>query len=96
MKYWRKTLDQDRVKPTRGRVEVLKDRCKQCRFCIEFCPKQVLEESTEFNRKGYHPVYAAHPNECVNCGLCELICPEFAISVVPLEEEEVKEEARYV
>ena len=96
MKYWRKTLDQDRVKPSRGRVEVLKDRCKQCRFCIEFCPKQVLEESTEFNRKGYHPVYAASPNECVNCGLCELICPEFAISVVLLEEEEVKEEVHYV
>lgn len=95
MKYWRKTLDQDQVKPIRGRVEVLKDRCKQCRFCIDFCPKQVLEESTEFNRKGYHPVYAAHPNECVNCGLCELICPEFAISVVPLEEGEVKEEARH-
>lgn len=96
MKYWRKTLDQDQVKPIRGRVEVLKDRCKQCRFCIEFCPKQVLEESTEFNRKGYHPVYAVRPNECVNCGLCELICPEFAISVVPLEEGEVKEEARHV
>jgi len=95
MKYWRKTLDQDQVKPIRGQVEVLKDRCKQCRFCIDFCPKQVLEESTEFNRKGYHPVYAAHPNECVNCGLCELICPEFAISVVPLEEGEVKEEARH-
>ena len=88
MKYWRKTLDKDEAKlVTRGRVEVLKDRCKECGFCIEFCPKQVLEVSTEFNRKGYHPAYAHDHNECLNCGLCELICPEFAISVIPIEEE---------
>lgn len=92
MKYWRKPLDQDRVKPSRGQVEILKDRCKGCQFCIEFCPTKVLEESTEFNRKGYHPAYAAHPSECVNCGLCEFICPEFAIKVTPVEEEEVTEE----
>ena len=89
MKYWRKTLDQDRVKLSHGRVEVLKDRCKGCRFCIEFCPKQALEESRETNSKGYHPVYAASSDKCANCGLCELICPDFAISVVPLGEEEV-------
>jgi len=95
MKYWRKTLDKDAVKTRRGRVEILKDRCKQCRFCIDFCPKQVLEESIEFNSKGYHPPYAARPNECVNCGLCELICPDFAISVVPLEEAAVENEEHH-
>jgi len=87
MKYWRKTLDRDRVKPKHYQIRVLKERCKGCRFCTEFCPKQVLHESTEFNSKGYHPVYADSNNECVDCGLCELICPEFAISVVPLEED---------
>ena len=86
MKYWRKPLDQKK-QPSRGRVRVLKDRCKGCSFCIEFCPRQVLLESAEFNRKGYHPVYASDESECLNCGLCELICPEFAISVVPAEEE---------
>jgi 2-oxoglutarate ferredoxin oxidoreductase subunit delta len=90
MKLWRKVLDQDKVKPIHGQVEILKDRCKGCRFCIEFCPRQVLEESTEFNSKGYHPVYTTNPDDCVNCGLCELICPEFAIRVTLLEEEKVK------
>lgn len=94
MKYWRKTLEQHQAKPNRGVVEVLKDRCKGCQFCIEFCPKQVLAESAEFNRKGYHPVYAARSDECVNCGLCELICPEFAIHVAPADEE-AKEGVRY-
>jgi len=55
-------------------------------------PRQVLEESTEFNSKGYHPVYTIHPDDCLNCGLCELICPEFAIRVKLFEKEKVKGE----
>ena len=88
MKYWRKSLDQDRIKLGRYRIRVLKDRCKGCRFCVELCPRQVLHESTELNSKGYHLVYADSDNACLNCGLCELICPEFAVSVVPIEDEE--------
>ena len=26
-------------------------------------------------------------NDCLNCGLCELLCPEFAICVEPLDKE---------
>lgn len=88
MKYWRKTLDRDRVKPGRYQIQVLRERCKGCRFCIEFCPQHVLRESPELNRKGYHPVCADADNNCLNCGLCGLICPEFAIYVTPLEEEQ--------
>ena len=88
MNYWRKTLDRDRIQPAHYQVQVIKDRCKGCRFCIEFCPKHVLRESTEFNRKGYHPVCADSNNDCLHCGLCELICPEFAISVEPVDVKE--------
>ncbi|MBI2830721.1 MAG: ferredoxin family protein [Chloroflexi bacterium] len=86
MKYWRKTLDQDHLKSPRYQVNVLRDRCKGCRFCIEFCPTHALRESAEFNRKGYHPVEADN-EKCVNCGLCQMICPDFAISVLSLEKE---------
>ncbi len=86
MKYWRKTLDQDRIPTRRYRLSVLKDRCKGCRLCIEFCPRQALKESPDFNSKGYHPPYTENDG-CLDCGLCELICPEFAISV---EEEKAK------
>lgn len=86
MKYWRTPLDHGKVRPSHGEVHVMKDRCKGCTFCIKFCPLQVLEESEEFNRKGYHPVYAANPDACLGCGLCEIICPEFAI-IVNIKEE---------
>jgi 2-oxoglutarate ferredoxin oxidoreductase subunit delta len=44
----------------------------------------VLEMSKEFNRKGYHPPLVVKSGECVNCNLCEMICPEFAIFTVAL------------
>jgi len=52
---WRKPLDADKVKPPEGEVHLIKDRCKGCGLCIEYCPKKVLEESDEINARGVHP-----------------------------------------
>ncbi|HXH22783.1 MAG TPA: ferredoxin family protein [Dehalococcoidia bacterium] len=85
--FLRRPLDLDRqVLPT-GQVYIIPDRCKGCRFCIEFCPEDVLRESEAMNAKGYHyPVVAEGREEaCVNCGFCRLICPEFAIYAEPTE-----------
>lgn len=85
MKYWRKPLDLNDVKIPRGEVHIIVERCKGCGFCVEYCPKDVLEMSTEFNAKGYHPPFVKDQGECVNCDLCERICPEFAIYCLPVE-----------
>lgn len=79
MKYWRRPLDLDRVTIPHGRVYIIEDRCKGCGFCVEYCPKHVLVLSDRFNPKGYHPPEVVKAEECVNCNLCETICPEFAI-----------------
>jgi 2-oxoglutarate ferredoxin oxidoreductase subunit delta len=79
MTFWRIPLDTEGIEVTRGIVYILEDRCKGCEYCIEFCPREVLELSTEFNRKGYHPPVVIKPDDCVNCHYCEIICPEFAI-----------------
>jgi 2-oxoglutarate ferredoxin oxidoreductase subunit delta len=76
------------LKPIKGKIHIEKDRCKGCGFCVEYCPKEVLELSEEFNIKGYHPPFVKDEAACVYCQLCETICPEFAIFVTIKEEED--------
>jgi len=87
MKFWRKPLDHDQVIIPVGDVYVIRDQCKGCQFCVEYCPKDVLAMSPEFNVKGYHPPMVIKPGECVDCHLCQTICPEFAIFSLEHEEE---------
>jgi 2-oxoglutarate ferredoxin oxidoreductase subunit delta len=79
VKTWRKPLDADKVQPPRGEVHIIKDRCKGCGFCIEFCPKDVLEESSEINQRGVHPPRVVDESRCALCGFCSAVCPDFAI-----------------
>ena len=74
-------MDLDRAQVPEGRVHVISERCKQCDFCITYCPTQVLVYSEEINAKGYHyPVVAeGKESSCVHCKFCDLICPELAI-----------------
>lgn len=71
---------EEKPKPT-GQVYVVKDRCKECSYCWEYCPEDVLEISDSINSKGYHfPMIAdGKDNACVLCNMCANICPEFAI-----------------
>lgn len=62
-------------------ITIIKDFCKGCGFCIEYCPKKVYELSDEMNKKGYRLPQAIHTEECTECGLCDLYCPDFAIIV---------------
>jgi 2-oxoglutarate ferredoxin oxidoreductase subunit delta len=87
-KIWRKPLDEGKVKAILGKVHIIEDRCKGCGFCIELCPREVLAFSKGFNKKGYHPPEAIHPERCLDCNLCEIICPEFAIFSVSADEED--------
>lgn len=81
MKYWRKPLDQERVHVPQGIIYLIPERCKGCQLCVTYCPRQVLEMSSHFNSKGYHPPQLLDGQRCLACGLCTIICPEFAIYV---------------
>ena len=71
--------DIETISIPQGKIHVIKHRCKGCQFCIEFCPKQVLELSKEHNAKGYHPPRVKNPDKCIACGLCMMLCPDFGI-----------------
>jgi 2-oxoglutarate ferredoxin oxidoreductase subunit delta len=80
----RRPLDWDQVRIPQGAVRIIRERCKGCGFCVEYCPNKVLALSDSFNSKGYHPPEVIKEGGCVNCNLCEMICPDFAIFSVEL------------
>lgn len=97
LRLWRRPLDEAKIVLPEGEIHIIKDRCKECGFCIEFCPRDVLEKAEEFNEKGYHPPKIKDASKCSVCGLCEVICPEFCIYSVDKKQKEVaagKEESR--
>jgi 2-oxoglutarate ferredoxin oxidoreductase subunit delta len=82
LRLWRKPLDAEKITIPKGEVHIIKDRCKGCGFCVEFCPRDVLEISEEFNQRGVHPPKVKDESKCVLCGFCEAVCPDFAIFAV--------------
>lgn len=82
MKVFARTpLDLATISKPQGQVYIIVERCKGCELCIEFCPQEVLQASTDLNAKGYHYPEIAPGKEtaCVHCDFCTLVCPEFAI-----------------
>jgi len=74
-------------------IEIKEDWCKGCGICIEKCPVNALEESDHINKRGIRPPRLKENNECNYCRLCELICPDLAITVIP-DKDKKKEEKK--
>ncbi|MFW5827235.1 MAG: 4Fe-4S dicluster domain-containing protein [Alkalispirochaeta sp.] len=53
--------------------------CKRCGICSAFCPKDVFETDSE------GVVTVAHLSACIACELCERMCPDMAIHLIPEE-----------
>ncbi len=50
--------------------------CKGCGICVHFCPKNVLEMDDQ------DKAFAARPEDCICCKMCELRCPDLAVEVI--------------
>lgn len=64
-------------KQIKSPVRIFEVWCKGCNICVTYCPKDVLAMSH------HGKAYVANPERCIQCGLCELLCPDFAITVTP-------------
>ena len=69
-------------------IDIYKAWCKGCGICAAFCPTGVLE----LDEAGYP--YVKHPEKCINCGWCEMRCPDFAITVGQKKKGEKKAEQK--
>ena len=65
----------------KGRIEIDRQRCKGCGYCVITCPKKVISIDGEFNSQGYYPAFVTNPDDCTGCALCAQICPDIAIVV---------------
>ena len=63
------------VGPKGHRHTIIRQFCKGCRICVEFCPTGTLDLDDRFK------ITVAHPEKCIACRMCELRCPDMAIFV---------------
>ncbi len=72
------------------------DRCKGCNICTTVCPYNIFQEGNHLNKRGIIIPVLDRPERCTNCrlqklygrqlcGVCQLICPDQAISWVDEE-----------
>ena len=54
------------------KLTIKREWCKGCGICVAFCPKSVLGL-----RNG--KVITVNSLECIQCGQCEMRCPDYAI-----------------
>lgn len=67
-------------------VEISGEKCKGCEICVVVCAQGCLDlNRSVYNEKGFHPASFAYQGTnggCTACGLCYLVCPDYAISAV--------------
>ena len=66
----------------RNLVKIDFDRCKECHYCVKFCPKKIIAAGDKINKQGYYTPVIENMEECIGCATCAKVCPEGAIEVV--------------
>lgn len=67
-------------KPKLKNHQIEREWCKGCGICVEFCPKKVLELDEQ------DKACAVRLEDCIACKLCELRCPDLAVTVTTAED----------
>lgn len=67
-------------------VKINIELCKDCRYCVKFCPKQILKTGTVRNSRGHFYPVMTDADKCITCAICATMCPEGAIEVMKGDE----------
>ena len=71
------------------KVTIRRDICKSCGLCVEFCPKKLLVLDDKLNARGVKPATCAGSiNGCTGCGNCAAMCPDAAIEIEEVDDEQ--------
>ncbi len=65
---------------TKGDIIINIEKCKGCQVCLDACPKDVLDVSSQVNAKGYQYIIKVNA-ECTGCANCAVVCPDAVITV---------------
>jgi indolepyruvate ferredoxin oxidoreductase beta subunit len=68
---------------TPARLEITEAWCKgrACEICVRVCPERILAIGSSDGGRGADTVRVIREEACTACRLCELLCPDFAITV---------------
>jgi indolepyruvate ferredoxin oxidoreductase beta subunit len=66
-----------------ARLEITEAWCKgrACEICVRVCPERILAIDSPGGGRGTDTVRVIREEACTACRLCELLCPDFAITV---------------
>ncbi len=71
------------------RIVIYENLCKGCELCVNFCPKDCFEMTTDrINAKGMPFAECVRLADCVGCRACATVCPEAAIELFEVTQDE--------